>query len=462
MQLDGSGRCRVEEQAIAQAFFHQQFTEFAQQSDVPDAIIQRQLFAVLQSKFSQSDQQDLAALCLRCFISHCIEQQCIQLEAQFGAKYGFTRSDLFPFVLDDTSRNSWQMLTTSQYQPLASKILHTFDPDLAQLSTWVGRQIKQHPELSQFLREHGVYLIGEWAILNDTRSEQLQRILTGFYALSPVEVEQAFNLLQAYHAVYRQDRLEQRQLGKLKSKAACLPPTSDQLSRMAQWLRDRTNSSLSNQSILNKLQSLATQLRCYRLQVRGGASGLTTSIDQPDARELVAEIATDDSATESDQIAFLTFYRDQFSTQLDQAIEQATNDRVTYLQRKKNQAVGQFLTALHLFHCQGQAMGEIALEIGLEKQFQVTRLLKLKEFRADVRQRLLKELLYSVLDKAKAYADPMHLHQLDRQVEAALSEQIDAVIQQAEAEAAVAKCRPLNSLFSHRLCHHLDTRRVLS
>ena len=102
-------------------------------------------------------------------------------------------------------------------------------------------------------------------------------------------------------------------------------------------------------------------------------------------------------------------------------------------------------------------MTDIAPEIGLQKQYEVTRLLKLKEFRADVRQRLLVALRDRVLEKAKDFANPDRLRSLDQQIDAALNEQIDAVIQQAESEASVAKNRPLSSLFARKLCQHLDT-----
>jgi predicted RNase H-like nuclease len=116
--------------------------------------------------------------------------------------------------------------------------------------------------------------------------------------------------------------------------------------------------------------------------------------------------------------------------------------------------------ALHLFHCQGQSMGEIAPQIGLQAQFQVTRLMKLKEFRTSVRSKLLQMLLESVIDKAKTYADPSHLQHLNQQIEADLNEDISIIMQQSEAEAAVAKHCPLRSLFAQRLCDYLNTRRV--
>jgi hypothetical protein len=55
-----------------------------------------------------------------------------------------------------------------------------------------------------------VYFISDWAILNDTKSKQLQRILAEFHHLSEFEIRYSCILLESYHAVYRRDRLEQR------------------------------------------------------------------------------------------------------------------------------------------------------------------------------------------------------------------------------------------------------------
>jgi hypothetical protein len=185
------------------------------------------------------------------------------------------------------------------------------------------------------------------------------------------------------------------------------------------------------------------------------------SLDQPTTYALAANVQTPELDPEQEaKQEFLTFYREQFLKCLEQAIEQVICDRLAYLQRKQNQTAQAFLQALHLFHCQGQSMGEIAPQIGLQAQFQVTRLMKLKEFRASVRSKLLQMLLQSVIDKAKTYATPLHLHQLNQQIAAALDEDIAVIMQQSEAEAAVAKHCPLKSLFAQRLCHYLNTQRV--
>jgi hypothetical protein len=453
-RLDGTRQRRVEEVASAKAFFQDRFAAVQPISDAP---IQRELQLLRKSANSADRQQ--AEWCLRCFISQQIEQVCVQLELKFGSQHGFSRHDLFPFVLDDPggARRFSEGQVATQYRSLSIEILQTFDANRAGLSTWVTRQVRHHRELRRFLQEHGVYLATDWGILNDTSPELLQTVLAEFYVLTEAEVMPAYHLLQAYHQVYRHDRLQQRQLGRLQGRAVCTAPSPEQLTRIAGYLQAQglSSSSLSPEHILAQLQTIASQLRQYRLH-RGRRTLLTESLDQPDAETIPAEIPTADPELDQEEENFLTFYRKQMLTCLDQSLAQVTHDRFIYLQRKKTAAAKQFLTALELFHCQGQSMNEIAPNVGLQKQFQVTRLLKLKEFRANVRSRLLQLLLSSVQDQAKTFIDPTRLQKLNQQIETILEEHITDLIQEAASEAAVAKRRPLDSLFARRLCHHLD------
>lgn len=446
VRLDSTGQRRVEEVEIARTFFQEQFATGA----ISDALIQRKLLQLLRTGLANQQQ---AEICLRCFISQQIEQVCVQLERQFGARHGFTRYDLFPFVLGDDLRVpcSSNGHVSTQYRPLACEILQTFDPDRAGLSTWVIRRVRHHPELRTLLQEHGVYLATDWGILNDTSPELLRSVLTEFYQLTPAEVTPAYQLLQAYHQVYRHDQLLQHQSGQLRSRAVCVAPSSDQLIRMARCLPDQGLSSPPPERILSQLQTMASQLRQYRLH-RVNRTLPTKPLDQPGVETISAEPIEPEIDPEED--AFLRSYREQILTCLDQSLAQVTQDRVTYLQRKQAEAAQQFLIALKLFYCQGQTMSEIAPQIGRNAQYQVSRLLKLKEFRANVRSRLLQLLLRSVLDIAASYIDLPRLQKLNQQIETILEEQIDTLIQQAERESAVAGQH--TSLFARRLCHYLD------
>lgn len=160
---------------------------------------------------------------------------------------------------------------------------------------------------------------------------------------------------------------------------------------------------------------------------------------------------------DDEQIEFIKLYQTQFLECLDQTVSQVINNFISKFKGKRSFDEQSFMTALHLFHCQGQSMTQIAPQIGLKKQYEVTRLLKLNELRIDIRQHLLVKLRVSVLDTAKHFADSERLQSLDRQVELILDEQISGMIFEAESEAKnPIRNQPLRSLLARRLCRHLN------
>ncbi len=466
VKIDAAGNCRFLEILPAKAFFRESFPEFLTQSEVPDTVIQRQLVSWMRiAKESQNPNQiNLSERCLQCFISNQIEQACHRLAAQFGLKNGFTKSDLLPLVLDDDSGRQPQSRTNlnSSYQSLQRDILASFDPNQSSLATWTSRRVKHHRELNAFLLEHGVYLVSDWAILNDTNPKQLQRIFSQFRPVTESEIKQASKLLESYHSVYRAQRLKQRQKG---IQGQCLPPTTEQINQIAQRLLTETTSRLAPEDIMAQLQEIASHLREYRIHVRGGSLP-TESINAPNsdaiATSSLAAIDFIDNREEPDeQTEFLLSYRQQFIECLDAVLKQVTTERVAYLKCRNPEKAQKFLIALELFHCQECSMTEIAPMVNLPGQSNVSRLLQLKSFRADVRQRLLILLRARVFAQAQAYINPERL----QQIEEAIDEQITTVIQEGKKEASTAtvtKTQSQKSLFSERLCYLLDVRKIQS
>ncbi|NET48239.1 MAG: hypothetical protein F6K09_05845, partial [Merismopedia sp. SIO2A8] len=195
---------------------------------------------------------------------------------------------------------------------------------------------------------------------------------------------------------------------------------------------------------------------------------LSESLDAPQTYEIAAQSqAPTIDHDQGEQDDFLSYYRSQLAPCLDQAITEVMGDRLSSLKRKKPQMVQPFLMAMHLFHCGGYSMGEIAPLIGLKAQFQVTRLLKLKELRATVQARMITLLLDRVVDQAKHHLDIDHLDtgQLDRisdQIRDALNDDVVALMYASEAEATTVKHRPLTSMFAQCLCSYLETRSLAS
>jgi hypothetical protein len=481
IRIDAAGKRKIEPIESAKVFFLDSFGECIPTREVSDSLIQSQLLhwmkeaeATEQYTYAQprvgnggscerSNRRFLAELCLMCFVSSQILRVCQQLEERFGIVHGFTCSDLLRCVLDEDNYKTSRNKTHSSYQSLPQEILQSFNPQQSSLATWTTRLVKHHRELNDFLLEHGVYLVSDWAILNDTNSKQLQRIFSQFHSLTAHEIRQAQQLLEAYHAIYRAGRRRQLQQG---NKGRCLPPTTEQLQQIAERLSTSTPERFHLEALMARLQDMASHLREYRIYVRSGSLP-TESIDtpvtsRPSGDRYLLRDFIDERNTNDEQSEFLDAYRQLFINCLDQAIAQVTEAQVAKLQRKDSQKAEKFLTALQLFHCRGLSMGEIAPHIDLQAQYHVSRLLKLKSLRSDIQHQFLGLLRDRVTHEAKTYTNPERLQALSKQIEEALDEQVTQVVNEAATEASTAtgtKHRIPTSLFAQRLCRYLDTRR---
>lgn len=453
IKIDATGNYKFVENIAAKAFFREIFPD-VNEIEVPDALVQSQLVQLMRA--SETVNNSIAKYCLHCFISYQSYQVCQNLVTQFGKYHGFTISDLLVFVLDDDCPSD-----NSSYHSLASEILDSFDPEKSRLGTWATRLVKHHKELNKFLLQCGVYLVSDWAILNDTSSKQLQRIFSQFYHLTELEIQQASQILESYHAVYRTQRLQQRQQ---RTRGQCSPPTTEQLQQIGKRLSTQSNLLLTPENLLTQLQEIASHLRKYRIHVRGGSLA-TESINVPNfdtnqtSNNSSAFNWIDNADEPDEQTDFLMFYRQQLLSCLDESLTQVINNRVKHLKRKDPEKAQKFLTALQLFYCEEVSMTEIAPIVNLPAQFNVSRLLKLKEFCADVQQKLFVLLRDRISAQAKAYTNSERF----QLIEEALEEQITALIQEARKEASTPKnARKHNtkSLFSRRLCRLLNDMRT--
>ncbi len=448
-KLKSSGGYTISEMADAKTFFTSAFPEFANWTQVRKDLIESQLIQWVRQPESEQNSQG-AELCLLCFISSEILLICLHLEERFGAKHGFKCHDLLPFVLDEPGLRP---VKTQPYLSLSRQILQSFDPKQSSLATWTNRKVKFHPELNAFLLERGVYQVSNWAILNDTKPQQLHRILSLFHQRTPQEVEHSGHLLNCYHAVYRDGR--SRQPGK-----RCQPPTPSQYQQMAELLIDKIDQKWSGNLVAAKLQELASRLREYRVYVRGKYLS-TQTLDTAEPESWADRLPAPESSQtehETEVSEFLNLYRQQLMQGLDISLATVTNLWVEKLKRRDQAKSQQFLTALYLFHCQGKSMGEIAQLVGLKAQYQVSRLLKLKSFRAEIRQKLvnvLQERLLEFLQKSDSF-DAERLAIINQPLIEALDEQVNQLIVEAESDSHTAKQRTTECAFSQKLCGYLD------
>lgn len=103
---------------------------------------------------------------------------------RYGDRYGLSLQELLAVVLDDEGRRS------PVYRPLSLEILESYDPDKSALRTWTRQLTHNHPGLNCVLLDKGIYRASDWAILNDTNAEQLERILQDYHLCSNHEITQ--------------------------------------------------------------------------------------------------------------------------------------------------------------------------------------------------------------------------------------------------------------------------------
>lgn len=416
----------------------------------------------------------LAEGCLRCVISQEIDRTCKDLLARFGRNAGLSRlEDLLLFVLTDADPLRQRPRTPSLQQDptLAGKVLRTFNPDKAQLNTWTKRLVLSDRGLNLFFQDHGVYFDSDWSLLNSLTASRLRQLLTSNHALTPEQLHQSLAILQSYQAVYRRDRVASRTENRVASRTEnrvasqsenrppssnrtrCEPPTADQLARMVAHLQ-------SNGVLDVDADSLLTQLEQWADLIRQARRPATVSLDVPGNETLVDQdlrdpsLSLDEQEWEANQRAFLQKYRDALQSALDGAIAQTISHRVARLAKRTPSQSAAFLEGLHRFHCGGESMGAIAPHIGLREQYQVTRLLSIKQLRADIRRQTLLILKECIGQLAQDYVEADRLQRLDANLEAILDGQLDPIFAAAEAESFTAQPSS-RSLLTQRLCDYL-------
>jgi hypothetical protein len=427
--VDGTLTLRTTSLEAVQGFWLNRFPQYSATHEVP-ADIPRHL---AQQCHSERDAKlaDLAATCLRCFVSQQLKAICLSLAQRYGLNHGFTADDLFPLVL-------YQDREQANEQPgLITKILDTWDAGKSTLASWVSALFRSDREVRRFLFEHGIEQISNWLILCRTSPTRLQRYLTAIGA-TPAEQSYTRDLLEQFHQIYRTDHLATGQ-------KRYVEPTDEQLQRISQGLSTR-QSQVPDQ-VLRDLQALAKELRRDRT-----ATVTKTAAPFPDT-----ELA---SPEPDEQTAFLAEYTQSLERCLAMGMRQGVGDRLQSYQvgkstpkaRQKAQHKGnQFLQALTLFYCQGYSMGDIAEALALGHQTTVSRLLVFKTLHADMARHTVACLMDCVPPLAERLGSPDQVQQLSPQRFLTL---LNAEVAQVIAEGAAVN--RLNSLFARTLCHSLE------
>lgn len=442
VRINAAGGYKKQAIEDAKAFFLSQFPPETNFSELPDSNIQRKLVALRLTKNKESKR--LADICLRCFISHQIKDICLSIERRFGERGGFASDDLFSLVLDDDLRSK-----NSGYEPLAIKILEGFDPNKANLSTWTQKVTYRCQFLKDFLQQNGIYYQTSWSILNRLKIKDLEKVLSGFSG--PEEAEQYKSILKNYHEVYRARRRQQQKTGK------CEEPTKEQLQEIAALLPREFD--LSPGKILKKLQIIAENIR----QDCAAKSGCLPKqeLTNPDGESYAdpLEQFADTETCDRLEIDFKIAYGEQIFPCLERGIEGAIANRINYLKKRNKLNPQDFLKALELFY-RGTSMSDIAPLVGLKSQPDVSRkLLKLKEFRADVKRLMLLELKEEVKQISEPFVNSQSLAVANQKIEEALDAEISEILEEAKSESLGKTASKMKSYFAAAICQYFDKQR---
>lgn len=475
IRLDGTGRTKTQIVVAARNLIEQRLPDLLQEESERE--LRQQLIQIWQDRTAPLGDRYIAEQCLRCFISHQILAACIELAERFGKNGRFNARDLLPLVLNDVEIHQPLIdLTVAQadqssneankpgeqgidespdashpslvpssrkssYRILSVEILRKFNAERGQLSAWTRRMVERDAQIDAFLLECGIYRRNDWALLSNTTARKLRKSLSN--QLSPPELEQAIHLLKAYQTIYQADRLIQNQTGQKYT-----APTVDQLQRIAEALL-QDGCSWSIKQVEKKLQILAKQLRQTLVQA-------TDPLDEQRADQLPAP--TSDPAMED---GLLRDYFHEFLECLDRAIDQVLDHRLAQHRKRKLPNDQQFLTALCLFYCQLRSMIQIAKDLSSPAQtyvqYQITRLLKLKELREDIRRYMIENIRHHPHLNQQIDTDInwSRIHKLDQELDKVL----DKIIAEDQAETS-SPSRSGKSLLSDRICRRLRARQV--
>ena len=237
----------------------------------------------------------------------------------------------------------------------------------------------------------------------------------------------------------------------------CEPPTAKQLERMVAYVKSNGIEDVDADAILMQLQEWASLIRQARRPP-------TVSLDALDMEKDLTSLATEDpqvlleeKETQEQQQQFLNHYHQTLLDCLDEAIALTITHRRNYLAKRKPPKDTAFAEGIYRFFVLGESMGAIAPHIGLKAQFQVTRLLQIRDLRAAICRHMQITLKQRIRQLAEKYVEVSELKQsLDQTLDDLLDRDIERIVAEAEAETFTAKSSNqslLNQRFRHYLTH---------
>lgn len=120
-----------------------------------------------------------ALLCLRCRVSHPLEAKVRGLHRQFGQHYGLDLLAMAGMALDDDGRPlpyaDGAPTGSTGFIPFTLQVVRSFKPGFCGLPHWARVRLQAHNDLKAYLRQHGLLLISDWALLADTSPTRIRQ-----------------------------------------------------------------------------------------------------------------------------------------------------------------------------------------------------------------------------------------------------------------------------------------------
>lgn len=399
-----------------------------------------------------------AGLCLRCYISYPILKVCKKIDYLFSGGKQFTYRDLLAFVLDDDGkslifidRDAKKQFLIDQngelknptYQFFSTKILQSFRSESQSrmsLDNWAYLQTKQNPQIKNFISEFGFRHLSDWALLNRIRRKQLESLSV-----------RDRNIVEAFHMIYRRDRVRQRETGIRK----CPDPSREQLQEMLIYLKDKKCNIHTTKDLIIFLHQIAIQLRQYDIW----NSREPLEIYNPEIQDYTPRTDLPGSSLdleEEENKDFINFLNRQLHVILANAIKKEIKNRISHLQKSKRYATfaNQYLPGLRLYYCHNLSLREIAPKLNMKSWDRTRRILNPGKLLSDVRSFTIQQIISEILKKAQekkfciSSSSQEYLKYLSQEVECFADTEI---FKEAAEEIRAGKNRTMNSLYAQHL-----------
>jgi hypothetical protein len=520
LRLQNNGHIQSTDQPHLQDFLAQSFSDTLSK-DPFDLDLQKQLVALMRDPQESPQQQTWAEQCLRCRISYQIYQTCFFIHQKYSPLIAppFQLDELLVLVLDDLDRNLQPFHTivttqADQHFPLAKKILESYriNPHLEKnqhpnknqsitLNTWVNRLVRHNPEITQFLLMQGIAMISPWALLNEATPSRLERFLLKDKGIAGAnrkqakypnvfaEIDRDCELLRAYHQIYRKNRQENNASG-----TRCKTPTEEQLQSIADRLNDAltqdsaTQQPVNVEAVSHRLEKLAKILLDHYIASRSGRPPQIRKppSDDPKKQENFPDPDQFDDDTDHELtvnteklLEMLESAREKVLPEsLDRSIAEFIEQRYQSFAQSRRKGVPekapQYWKALYLYFQKFQSLTEIAPQLGMRGQDNVTNLLELKLMRSTVRRLILNRTLKAMqqiihrfpletnedLDQAIAqiqkWLDSPELPSGSPRLDA-IAERIDQVLTEEASRSMDSRNRARPNLLTQSVCQYIQS-----